>query len=517
MIVQCGENARLSLMHGIDLVADLVATTIGPAGRAVLSARNHTAPVLLRGGNAIANEVVVEGPGLRAGSIAMRQLASDVQATAGDGTSTALLLARALFHGASYGIHCGFSPVAVRQGIISHGEHVLAELAMATRPVTDGDALGIAVRAAGGDSDIGRIVQAAFVEAGPEGVVQVEAGHGREDDLDLRRGMTFTQGLLSANFATDPAGQVVELNKPLILLHQGPIDGFTDIARILEMIAQSGKELLIVADRFAPEAMATLVANRQTQGFRVTPMLAPGVGPWRALLLEDMAVATGATLVGATVGTALRQLRPDMLGRADLVTMTRQSTAVIGGKGEKSGILAHCDGIRLAIKRERYLAHDREQHQQRLARFQAGVARLRIGGDTPTVLASRQARATSAAAALRATSGGVIPGGAAALIHAGRRSVRFLPKDDLGRVTGVIFARALAAPMAALVENCGEDGRAVCHRLEMGAENQSYDVESRCAADADHLAIPASILTGALRAACAFAANMIGVEASVTK
>ncbi|MFB2553866.1 chaperonin GroEL [Ensifer soli] len=518
IFVQCGNEARASLVEGIDLVADLVATGIGPCGRAVLSARNHTAPALLRGGYAIAREVEFDSPGLRAGGMAMRQLAAEVHGAAGDGTATALLLARAFVHGVLHGLSCGHSPAALRAGLDAHGEAVRRALERMTRPIGGEDeAEGIAARAAGGDREIGRLVQSANARAGVDGVVEIEAGHGLGDELTVEKGMTFAGGWLSPHFVTDAVSQTATLDKPLILLHQGAIDSFADMARILEMIARSGKELLIVADGFGPQAMATLVTNRQKNGLRVAPMKAPGAGPWRALLLEDMAVATGATLVGGLTGTALNGLRPAMLGKAGRVSMTRRSTALIGGGGEASAIAARCDGIRVAIARERYLAFDREQHQQRLARFRAGVARLRIGGETPTVLATRQARATSAAAALRAAGAGVIPGGAAALIRAGREGRAALPGDGFGRVLDTIFTRALAAPMAAILANSGQEPRPLCYLIEKSEIFQSFDVEGRRMVEADALAAPASILTGALDAALSFAATIAGVDASIAR
>ena len=516
--VRFDAEARRPLMRGVDILADLVASNIGPAGRAVLSSRQHAAPVLLRGGYAIAKEVEFDRPGLRAGAVAMRQLAADVHAQAGDGTSLALLLARSLLHGASCRLQTGISVPALREAMLAHGAYIAGAIEAAARPLTAaGDLEAIAVRAAGGDRDIGRLVLQAHERAGPEGMVVVETGHGMGDELAVETGMSFPQGWLSPHFLTDAETERVELSNPLILLHHGAIDSFGDMARILEMIAQSGKELLIVADSFEAEALATLIANRRERGFKVAPMKAPGAGPWRALQLEDIAVATGATVIGAALGTTLQGLRPAMLGRADAVTMTRQATSLIGGNGDQSAISARCEAIRQSIRTELYLGFDREQHQARLARFGAGIARLRIGGATATEIAVRDARARSAAAALRAVAaGGAVPGGAAALIHAARREQAALPAGELGRAVGSLFATAAAQPMAAIVSNAGLDGPSIARMLAASEKDHSFDVETRVLVDGASAPEPARLLAVALRAAVSFAANFMAVEVSIS-
>nr|WP_255607304.1 chaperonin GroEL [Ancylobacter sp. Lp-2] len=515
--VRFDAGAKRPLMQGIDLVADLVATNIGPAGRAVLSSRLHTRPALLRGGYAIAKEAEFDQPGLRAGAVAMRQLAADVDAQAGDGTARALILARALLQGATRQLQTGISVPALREALLAHGAVVSGEIEAAARPVTDPAFLDIiAARAAGGDRDIGHLVARAHARAGAEGVVTIESGHGVGDELSVEAGMSFPQGWLSPHFLTDAEAQRIELANPLILLHQGPIDSFTSVARILEMIAQSGKQLLIVADSFDGEAMATLIANRQS-GLKVAPMKAPGAGTWRALQLEDIAVATGATVIGAALGTTLNDLRPAMLGRAEAVRMARQATHLIGGKGSEVAISARCEAIRQQIGKEHYLAFDREQHQARLARFGAAIARLRIGGATETEIAFREARARSAAAALRASAaGGVVPGGAAALIHAGRRGRSALPAGEAGRAVGAVFTAALSQPLVAIAGNAGLEGPSIARLLENSTENQAFDVELRALVDGAAAPEPARILAGALRAAVSFAATFMAVEVSIS-
>lgn len=506
-------DAKISFLEGADTVARLVAPTFGPSGRAVLSSRQHIAPVLLRSGYAITSEVEFEAFGLRAGAAAMRQVAIDVHAEVGDGTTLALLLAREFLFGLNICVESGISVPRLHDAVLSHVERLVAELEVASVPVSDAAALErIATRAAGGDAAIGAIIRAAHEAAGADGVVLVEASHGARDETTVEAGMTFAQAWPAHPFLEAGDGRLV-LSNPLILLHQGAIESFDEMARILEMIAQSGKELLVVADRFGPEAVATLRANREERGLKVVPMVAAGTGPWRGRLLEDLAVWTGSTIIGDTVGSSLRGLRPAMLGRAGRVEMTRHVVSVIDGRGETAAIAARCAGIRQSIEEERYLSFDREQHQRRLARFVANVVTLRLGGRSSAELALRLEAAKAASTVLRAVAAeGAVPGGPAALSRAAARCAGSLGEDPLGRALARVFRDATRVPLIAAADNAGLEGRSVAYQIENEPENVTFDVETRGLVPAGDALEPRRVLIAALRAAVSFAASAVTID-----
>ncbi|WP_198038356.1 chaperonin GroEL [Skermanella stibiiresistens] len=517
-IIRLDDAARAPLMRGVDLVADLATTAIGPAGRAVLAGRNHTGPAMMRGGHAISQEVEVDDPGCRAGVAAMRQVAWRTSDAVGDGTCTAILIARGILREGMTALRAGISPGELEQALRAHGEAIASELRASSRPAVGyGELVDLAVRAAGGDTVIGTLAAEAHRRTGREGVVIVTEGQGAEDDLEVRPGLHFDEGWLSPHFATDAEAGTADLENPLILLHHGPIERLGPLLRVLEMMAEAGRSLLICAGGFGAEALGTLIVNKQRAGLKVVAVKAPGAGLWRMPMLEDIAAATGATVIADAFGTSLDRLRPAALGRAESVRVTRDGMTLIGGAGDPDTIALRRNAIRLDIERERHLSFDREQHRQRLARLSAGVAKLHVGGQSETVIRQRTARAAAASAAIRAAPGGLVPGGSAALLHAGRLARKSLPAGLAGRLVGRVFDAALGAPTEAIMANAGLDGRAIRHRLAEDANVDGFDVERRVFVPGEMILDPAEVLIAALRTGVSAGTTLFGVGASVAE
>lgn len=517
-IVRLNGAALGPLMHGVDLVADLVSATIGPAGRAVLTGRTHTAPIMLRGGYAVAQEVELDEPGYRAGISAMRDVAWRTSDKVGDGTSTAILIARAVMKGGIQALRSGVSPAELEPALCAHGEAVAAELrSLARPPAGDGDLLGLAIRAAGGDIVVGTLAAEAHRKVGESGVVIVQEGQGAEDHLDIQSGLHFDEGWLSPHFATDPEGRGAEIEDALILLHHGRIEALKPLLPVLEMMAKAGRGLMICAGGVGGEALATLILNKERSGLKVAAVQAPGAGSWRMPMLEDIAAATGATVIADELGASLDRLRPAMLGRARSVRVSGKGVTITGGAGDPEAVRVRCQSIRHDIERARYLSFDREQHCRRLARLSAGVAKLHVGGRTPLEIRQRAERATAASAAIRAASGGVLPGGSAALLHAAQRARAVLPPGLIGRLVDRVFQEALQAPTEAITANAGLDGRAVAHRLAEDGTDHGFDVVRRSFVPGEELFEAADILITALRTGVSAGARLSGVGASVAE
>jgi chaperonin GroEL len=517
-VVRWGDAADMPLARGVDIAADLVATTLGPAGRAVLVARPYASPLLLREGHAIVQQLDLADPAQQMGVQAMRELAWRTSDQAGDGTSTAIVMARALLQAGRQAVAAGIAPGELQEALDAHARAIGGQLDAAARPVREpGQLVRVAVQAAGGDGAIGALVADAHGQVGLEGVVQVQEGRGRADDCEVATGLHFDQGWISPHFVDDQRAQSVEIDDPLIVLHLGVLNDLGPILPVLEMIAKADRGLVLIAENVGGDALSTLIVNRQRAGFKVAAVKAPGAGPWRQLMLDDLAVATGGTMIADHLGIRLEHLRPSMAGRAAKVRITRNGTTIVGGRGEPAAIRLRAQEIRDAIAGEKHLAFDREQHRRRLARLEAGVATLRIGGATPTEIAERHRRAKAASAAVAAAQkGGIVPGGIAALLHAERRARPELPPGLLGRMVGRIFAAGMQAPLRTIVENAGLDGHAVVHRLAEGDGDDGYDVDARQFLAGDRLCDPFPVLQAALQNATSTAARLCGVAVAIT-
>ncbi|MEZ5860093.1 MAG: TCP-1/cpn60 chaperonin family protein [Geminicoccaceae bacterium] len=402
-VVRVGEAARQPAMRGIDLVADLVAGTMGPAGRAVLVGRNHAPPLLLRNGYAIARNLELGSRDEQAGVLLMRDLAWRTSDAVGDGTSTAILAARAFVRAGRLAALSGIAPSELQAAIDAHSTAVLEALEAASCPAPEAAVLErVATQALGGDAALGALLAEAHLQAGSDGMVVIEEGRSAEDTLRFDAGLHFDQGWISPHLVDDARTRTIEIENPLILVHAGPITALQPVVRVLEMIAESGRGLVIIADSVAEDALTTLIANKRGAGLKVAAIKAPGAGAWRCSTLEDIAIATGAALIAEELGHSLAGLRPQFMGGAARVIVRRHDSTIIGGKGDPAAVATRTMEIRDAITREKHLSFDREQLRKRLARLQAGIATLGIGGRTPTHLQLRLEQARNASATLAA-------------------------------------------------------------------------------------------------------------------
>jgi chaperonin GroEL len=516
MVVRFGLDARRPTLRGVDTLADLVARTIGPAGRAVLVGRRHGMPQLCRNGYAIARNLELDNQAQQVGVAMARELAWRTSDAVGDGTKTAILVARALLRAGGRASLAGIPASELVALIEAHEAVVLDALESTGLDAPEGEALGrFAAQAACGEAALGALLAEAHAAAGRDGIVLVEAGQGAADSLRFAGGLQLDQGWISPHLVDDQQTQSIKLSDPLILLHAGPIAALGPMVRVLEMIAKAGRSLLIVADSLGEQALATLIANKRRAGLKVAAVKAPGAGPWRRLQLEDLALATGATLIAPELGTTLDGIRPQVMGRAAEVRVDRTTTTIIGGGGEPEVIAPRIDEIRRAIAQEQHLAFDREQHQKRLARLSSGIATLSVGGQTPAHLAARLEQAKNASAAIAsAMAGGLVPGGSAALAHAAGRARARLPTGLAGELLGRLFQAACEAPLRAIVRNTGEAAEILVPRL-VDRPDLTFDARRRCLVPIDELRDPLPVVRTAFQNAVATASRLLTVDCAL--
>jgi chaperonin GroEL len=514
-----GGLANTDLARGINLATDLVSVTLGPSGRAVLVGQKHARCLLLRDAYAILQNLDLVNGEQQMGVQAMRELAWRMLDQVGDGASTAMVIARALIRVGASARMVGLAPPALHRAMEHHCKIVVGELDNMSLSVTsEQQLLQVACQAAHDDFNLAKSICCAHSNVGTDGLVIIEESQGMDDRVSVNMGFTFEEGWISALFADDPSSRTLELEDPLLLLHLGPLNDVVPVVRVLEMIAEAGRALVIVAADVGGEALATLIANKRHAGLKVAAVRIPGVGPWRALMLEDIAVATGGTVIGDAAGFSVAHLRPHMVGRAKRVRISRTETSIVGGQGALASIEWRAQEIRGAILRERHLSYDRDQHRRRLARLTAGVATIRVGGATSIETADRVSKAKPAAAAVReAQNGGLLPGASAALVHAERRARRMLDGDLRGRFIGQMFKAGLQAPLLAVASNSGVDARNVLARLEAEGEGVCFDAARRRFAGSDDLFEPLTIAKAAVRNAVSVASRLLETEGAVSR
>jgi chaperonin GroEL len=485
----------------------------------VLIERPFAAPLLSGNGYAIAKEVELADPLADLGARALREVAWRTSDAVGDGTTTAMLLTRALLAEGVRASVLGLAPRGLQRGLERAVEAALAELERCSRAQPSAAQLaGIATLAATGDGEVGALVADAAARVGNEGVILVEEGRGLASELEVRDGLHYDQGYVSAHFVTDEKRMVVELEAPYILLHPAPVADLGAIVPVLNAFAKADRPLLLIAQDVTGEALATLVVNKRRAGFKVAAAHAPGAGERRRAMLEDLAIATGGALIAAELGTRLQDLRPEMLGRAKRVLVTREATTIVDGAGRPDTVTARCGELRRAIEREKYLSYDREQLQQRLARLVSGIAVVQVGGATETALKERKERAEAAVNAVRAAiAGGIVPGGGAALVHASKALGGLAAEDVAERAAIGFVRRALCAPARQIAANAGVDGGlAVARLLEQDDPNFGYDAATGKYGDlvAAGIVDPTRVVATALRNAVSTAAGIIATEAA---
>ena len=503
------------MLRGIDLLADAVSVTFGPCGRTVLiEGRNPSAPYVARTGAAIADALDPPGRFERMGLRLLRRAAQRVGEDMGDGTTTVVVLARAIAAGTLRAVAAGIDATALQRAVAAGADTVVAELRARAMPAMGRKELvRIAAVSAGGDAALGDMIADAFEAVGGDGLVSVEAGRSVETTLLRRNGIRWEGGYVSPYFMTDPAAAECRYEAPLVLLTERKLEFHEPLLKALETAVRARSPLLIVADAVTGEALQTLVTNKVRNNLRVVAGKAPLFGDRRREILEDAAAVTGARLVPATGALG----RPGELGRADRVVLTRDATEIIGGKGDAAAIEARIAEIRAEQARGGETPYRGKFLRERLASLTGGAALVRIGGATASRVAERQVRATCAVNAVRAAMrGGVLPGGGAAYMHAGRMLPAGRTLEE--RAARSILEDALAAPMTCILDNAGFDGRSFAMRIPVDARC-GFDVRTGGFVDLVKAGVvdPAGVLISALQASSSVAASLANVEVAIAK
>ena len=519
--VGTGPEAKAALLRGAALVGDIVGTTLGPGGRAVLIERRHAQPWVSTDGYTIARHIDLEDRFEDIGGRLIRHVGSKVTDEVGDGSTSAMVLAAALMAEGHRATTAGADPMSVMRGIERGLGAVVTALDAQSRPLpAHGGLERVACLASGGDEEIGRHLADAITQVGPDGVVTIEEAKGVETELSVHEGMSFDKGYVSPAFVTDQDDMTVMLEGAYVLMHEGVISSVDAIVPALRAFAKSSHSLLVVAEDVVGEALATLILNKREGGLRVAAVKAPGFGRWRKPMLEDIAVMTGGQIVTDELGNKLENLKPAMMGAAKRVHVTRDRTTIVEGAGDAQEIAHRCDMLRREAEAEKYLSFDREKLQERLARLAAGIAHLRLGAATETELRARKEHATDALNAARAAATeGVVPGGGVALVQASRALGPVRAGCSSDEALGVTaLDAALKAPMRRIVENAGGEGSyAVARALAQDNPRWGFDAAEGRFRDLPRVGIvdPTKVVRMALRTAIPAAARVIAAEAVV--
>jgi chaperonin GroEL len=519
--VKFSSEAREKVLRGVDTLANAVRVTLGPKGRNVVIDKSFGAPRITKDGVTVAKEIELEDKFENMGAQMVREVASKTNDLAGDGTTTATVLAQAIVKEGAKAVAAGMNPMDLKRGIDLAVEAVVTDLTKNAKKVTANTEIAqVATISANGDSEIGRFLAEAMQKVGNEGVITVEEAKGLETELEVVEGMQFDRGYISPYFVTDPEKMRVELEDPYILIHEKKLGGLQAMLPLLESVVQSGKPLLIISEDVEGEALATLVVNKLRGGLKVAAVKAPGFGDRRKAMLEDIAILTGGTVISEDLGIKLENVTIDMLGKAKKVAIDKENTTIVDGAGRKNDIAARTAQIRRQIE-ETTSDYDREKLQERLAKLAGGVAVIRVGGATEVEVKERKDRVDDAMHATRAAvEEGILPGGGVALLRA-LKALKGLNPENADQKTGVdIVRRAIQAPARQIVQNAGEDGSLVVGKL---LENESYNWGFNAATGEYQDLVgagvidPAKVVRTALQDAASVASLLITTEALVAE
>ena len=514
-------DARTRMMRGVDLLADAVRITLGPKGRNVILDKSFGAPRVTKDGVTVAKEIELADKFENMGAQMVREVASKTNDVAGDGTTTATLLAQTIVREGLKAVAAGMNPMDLRRGIDLAVGAVVEDLRKRSKTIsTEAEVKQVGAISANGEMEIGEMISRAMGKVGKEGVITVEEAKGLETELEVVEGMQFDRGYLSPYFITNADKMVAELESPYILLHEKKLSNLQAMLPVLETVAQSGKPLIIVAEDIEGEALATLVVNKLRGGLKVAAVKAPGFGDRRKAMLEDIAILTGGQVVSEDLGIKLENVSVDMLGQAKRVSMTKDDTTIIGGSGKKGDVEGRCGQIRAQIE-ETSSDYDQEKLQERLAKLAGGVAVIKVGGATEIEVKERKDRVDDALNSTRAAvEEGIVIGGGAALLYATKALKRLRTANDDQRVGIDIVRRALETPLRQIAENSGHDGAVVAGKLsEAGDETRGFDAQKEVYVDMFKAGIvdPTKVVRAALQDAASVAGLLITTEAMVAE
>ena len=519
--VKFGSDARTRMLEGVDILANAVKVTLGPKGRNVVLEKSFGAPRITKDGVTVAKDIELKDKFQNMGAQMVREVASKANDTAGDGTTSATVLAQAIAQEGSKAVAAGMNPMDLKRGIDMAVEAVVGSLESQSKKITTSDEVAqVGTISANGEGEIGKMIAEAMERVGNEGVITVEEAKSLETELDVVEGMQFDRGYLSPYFVTDGEKMKATLEEPYILLHEKKLSNLQDMLPILEKVVQSGRPLLIIAEDIEGEALATLVVNRLRAGLKVAAVKAPGFGDRRKAMMEDIAILTNGTVISEEVGIKLDAVTLDMLGSAKRVEITKEETTIVDGSGEKGDIDARCNQIR-AQAEETSSDYDREKLQERLAKLAGGVAVIRVGGATEVEVKERKDRVDDAMHATRAAvQEGIVPGGGVALVKAVASLDSVKPTNNDQEVGVNIVRRALQAPARQIANNAGADGAVIVGKLMEGTEaTVGFNAQSGEFTDLIKAGVidPTKVVRSSIQNAASVAGLLITTEAMVAE
>ena len=517
--IQFDQRARNSILHGVNVLADAVKVTLGPKGRNVVIEKSFGSPLITKDGVTVAKEIEMEDKFANMGAQMVKEVASKTSDTAGDGTTTATVLAQAIYREGSKIVAAGHNPMEIKRGIDKAVEAVCAELKKLSKPTKDRKEIAqVGTISANGDTTIGGMIAEAMEKVGKEGVITVEEAKSMESSLEVVEGMQFDRGYLSPYFVTDPERMEVALDDPYILISEKKISNMKDLLPLLENIARSGKPLFIIAEDVEGEALATLVVNKLRGTLHVAAVKAPGFGDRRKDMLKDIATLTGGQVISDDLGIKLESVTLKDLGRAKRVTVDKDNTTVIDGAGKKADIDGRVKLIRAQVE-ETTSDYDREKLQERLAKLVGGVAVIHVGAATETEMKEKKARVEDALNATRAAvEEGIVPGGGVAYIRA-LKSLEKLEVNENEKFGVNIVRRSLEEPLRQIAANAGVDGSIVVQKVREGKGSFGYNAATDSYEDLVDAGVidPVKVSRSALQNAASVASLMLTTEALVAE
>jgi chaperonin GroEL len=513
------DEARRALERGIDLLAEAVAVTLGPKGRNVVLEKKFGAPQIVNDGVTIAKEIELEDHIENTGVSLIRQAASKTNDVAGDGTTTATVLAHAMIKEGLRNVAAGANPIALKRGIDKATEFLVEKIASHAKQIEDSKAIAqVGTISAGNDEEVGQMIASAMDKVGKEGVISLEEGKSMTTELEITEGMRFDKGYISPYFVTDTERMEAVLDEPFILITDKKITLVQDLVPVLEQVARQGKPLIILAEDIEKEALATLVVNRLRGVLNVAAIKAPGFGDRRKQMLEDIAVLTGGQLITEDAGLKLENAKVEMLGKARRITITKDSTTIVA-EGNEAQVKARCEQIRRQID-ETDSSYDKEKLQERLAKLSGGVAVVKVGAATETEMKDRKLRLEDAINATKAAvEEGIVPGGGTTLAHLAPELEQWANANlkEEGLTGATIVARALTAPLKRIAENAGQNGAVIAERVKEKEFNVGYNAATNEFVDMFSAGIvdPAKVTRSALQNAASIAGMVLTTECVV--
>jgi chaperonin GroEL len=520
-----GEESRAAILRGVNQLADAVKITLGPKGRNVVIDKKFGSPTITKDGVTVAKEIELKDPLENMGAQMVREVASKTSDVAGDGTTTATVLAQAIFREGVKTVAAGANPMALKRGIDKAVERAIDEIKRLSKPVKGDMIAQVGTVSANGDATIGGIIAEAMNKVGKDGVITVEESKTMDTSLEVVEGMQFDRGYLSPYFVTDPERMEAVLENALILIHEKKISSMKDLLPLLEQVAKMGKPMLIIAEDVEGEALATLVVNKLRGTLNICAVKAPGFGDRRKAMLEDISILTGGQVISEDLGIKLENVKIEDLGRAKKITVDKDNTTVVEGAGKPSDIQGRVKTLRAQIE-ETSSDYDREKMQERLAKLVGGVAVIKVGAATETEMKEKKARVEDAMHATRAAvEEGIVPGGGVSLVRAAKALENFLtdkkgegdPDEQIG-VT--IVRRALEEPLRQIVQNSGKEGAVVVERVRSEKnENFGFNAQTEEYEDLVKAGVidPAKVTRTALQNAASIAGLMLTTEAMVAE